>query len=175
MSKGSALTAIRLRELLHYCPDTGVFRWRVDAGRRGRVKAGTPTGSPDTRGHLRIKPGDFSDLKSEYSQLLKVGLVVGQQSPDGDIDHVDGVKGNNVFSNLRDVPHQVNTENRRVATRGKRSGLPMGVSIDNRDGAYRADITVNGKTISLGRHPTPDAAHRAYVEAKRRLHAGCTI
>lgn len=164
------LTATKLRELLRYCPDTGVFRWRADAGWRGRIKAGTIAGSINAHGHYRINIGG----RLHYSHRLAWLYVTGSW-PEGDIDHIDGVKSNNAISNLRDVPHQVNTENRRTATRGKRSGLPMGVSIDNRDGAYRADITVNGKTISLGRHPTPDAAHRAYVEAKRRLHAGCTI
>jgi AP2 domain len=51
----------------------------------------------------------------------------------------------------------------------------MGVSIDKRDGAFRADITVDGKAYSLGRHGTPELAHEAYLDAKRLRHKGCTI
>ena len=49
------LTSQRVCELLNYDPDSGIFTWKVDVGRWGRIKAGTPTGSPDATGHLRIQ------------------------------------------------------------------------------------------------------------------------
>lgn len=49
------LTAQRARELLNYDPETGIFTWKVNVGRWGRIKAGTETGSPDVHGHLRIQ------------------------------------------------------------------------------------------------------------------------
>ena len=164
------LIAARVREVLSYDRDTGVFRWRVNAGRWGRIKAGTETGSPDSHGHLRIQ----IDGTLHYAHRLAWVHVTGEW-PSGDVDHIDGTPANNRWANLRDVPHQTNTENRRRAHRGKKSGLPMGVSIDKRDGALRADITVDGKAYSLGRFSSPELAHAAYVEAKRRRHKGCTI
>lgn len=164
------ITAERVRELLSYDLETGVFRWRVNVGRWGRIKAGSETGSPDLNGHLRIQ----IDGTLLYAHRVAWLHVTGSW-PNGDIDHIDGEPGNNRWVNLRDVPHQINTENRRRAIRGKKSGLPIGVSIDARDGAYRADITVDGSTRSLGRHETPELAHAAYLDAKRILHAGCTI
>lgn len=163
------LTAARLRELLDYDPETGIFRWRRDAGRWGRIKAGTQVGSPDASGHLRVNIGGL-----HYLHRLAFLYMTGEW-PSQKVDHRDGDPSNNIFDNLRDVTQRVNTENRRAPVVGKTSGLPLGVSRDKRDGAIRADITVGGKCISLGRHETPELAHAAYLEAKRRLHPGCTL
>lgn len=164
------LTAQRARELLSYDPDSGIFTWNVDVGRWGRIKAGTTTGSPDANGHLRIQVDGTLYYAHRLAWLIETG-----NWPAGDVDHRDGVPANNHWGNLRDVPHRTNTENRRRAHRNKSSGLPMGVSIDNRDGAFRADITVDGKARSLGRFTNPEQAHEAYLNAKRELHVGCTI
>ena len=40
---------------------------------------------------------------------------------------------------------------------------------------YTAVVTLAGKREHLGMFATPEAAHAAYVEAKRRLHPGCTL
>jgi hypothetical protein len=45
------LTADRLRELLHYDPDTGVFKWRVA---RSNVPAGAIAGGSQSRGYYGI-------------------------------------------------------------------------------------------------------------------------
>lgn len=164
------LTAQRASELLDYDSDTGIFKWKVDVGRWGRTKAGTVTGSPDLNGHLRIQVDGTLYYAHRIAWLMSTGSW-----PVGDIDHMDGCPSNNRFSNLRDVLHQTNTENRRRATKNKASGMPMGVSIDKRDGGIRADITVDGKARSLGRFKNPEQAHEAYLKAKRGLHAGCTI
>ena len=164
------LTAARLRELLAYDPETGVFTWRMAVGRWGRIPAGSVAGVRSVRGAIVIG----IDKKPLYAHRLAVLYVTGNW-PSGDVDHRDGNPANNAWNNLRDVLHAVNTENRRRPIKNKASGLPLGVSIDHRDGAFRADITVAGKCKSLGRHATPDAAHAAYLEAKRRLHEGCTI
>lgn len=164
------LTAQRARELLNYDPDTGIITWRVDVGRWGRIKAGTATGSPDHNGHLRIQVDGTLYYSHRLAWLMTTGCW-----PTGDVDHIDGSPANNRFANLRDVPHQINTENRRRAHRNKQSGLPMGVSLDKRDGALRADITVNGRARSLGRFSDAQQAHEAYLKAKRELHSGCTI
>ena len=45
------LTAKRLRELLDYDPDTGVFRWKV---RRQRIKIGSIAGRSQSAGYRQI-------------------------------------------------------------------------------------------------------------------------
>jgi hypothetical protein len=39
-------------------------------------------------------------------------------------------------------------------------------------GRHYSQIRVNGKLISLGYFDSAEAAHEAYVNAKKRLHAG---
>lgn len=96
--------------------------------------------------------------------------------PAGDIDHINGDKLDNRIANLRDVTRSVNKENMRSARGDNKVGL-LGVHVrrQNTTRPYVASIRVSGKLIHLGAHNTPEAAHAAYLEAKRRLHSGCTI
>jgi hypothetical protein len=48
----------------------------------------------------------------------------------------------------------------------KKSGLPIGVSKNNR--SYKAARCINGKRVLLGSHSTPELAHAAYLAAGER-------
>jgi hypothetical protein len=64
-------------------------------------------------------------------------------------------------------------QNKHKARRDNKCGL-LGV-VAHAGGTWRARIRANGVTHHVGLYPTPEAAHEAYLEAKRRLHPGCTI
>lgn len=85
-----------------------------------------------------------------------------------------GKTGNNRWKNLREVTHQVNKENGRKARSDNVSGL-LGVSYQPTSGKFRAQIYTNGRMISLGSYASGEAAHAAYVRAKRKLHKGNTL
>lgn len=89
------------------------------------------------------------------------------------VDHENTVRNDNRWSNLRDSTRTVNMENQRQAHKGSQSGL-LGVS-PRPNGAWVAQIQVSRKKLWLGEFSTPEQASTAYIEAKRRLHAGCTI
>lgn len=93
--------------------------------------------------------------------------------PDGEIDHINGVRDDNRIENLRDVTHQTNAENRRRPVRASETGA-LGVTL-TKDGRYRARICSKGRLLSLGVFGSADEAHAAYVLGKRRLHAGNTL
>lgn len=93
--------------------------------------------------------------------------------PKQDIDHIDGVRTNNRPSNLRDVPRRTNMENRKGANPCNATGV-LGVSA-TKFGTFKATITVNRSSIYLGSFKTKCEASDAYLAAKRKLHAGCTI
>lgn len=157
------LTAARLRELLHYDTETGVFTHI--ATKRQRVIAGNVAGSTAQNGYRkhRIDGGTYSGHRLAW-------LYVHGEWPKRWIDHINGDRSDNRIANLRDVSALVNRQNMRVATGAV--GL-LGVSRHHRQ--YRAEIGHNYKNIVLGTFDTPEEAHAAYVQAKRRLHAGCTL
>lgn len=69
--------------------------------------------------------------------------------PEGQIDHIDGVKTNNKITNLRDVDYQENRRNLPIQHNNK-SGLP-GVYKCTRSGVWVAQIKVCGRQVYLGR------------------------
>ena len=92
--------------------------------------------------------------------------------PEKVIDHINGNKKDNRFSNLRDVTNQANTQNTKKARNCNKSTMLLGATLDKRRGVYRSQIKVNGKNIYLGDFKTPELAHAAYVEAKNKYHEG---
>ena len=77
------------------------------------------------------------------------------------IDHIDGDKLNNNIENLRLVTNQENCFNR---TRAK------GYYWFKKNKKWRADITLNRKTIYLGTFDKEVDARNAYLEAKKKYH-----
>lgn len=157
------LTAERLRELLHYDPETGEFANLVNR-RRARVGA-----SPAVKG-----PHGYLVVVLEYGKYLAHRLAwfyVTDNWPT-EIDHINGIKTDNRFTNLREVARRTNQENVRHP-RKRVTDLPLGVrpSLSK----FSASITVNYKNKYLGTFDSPEEAHAAYLKAKRKLHEGCTI
>lgn len=162
------LTAERLRELLRYSTDTGEFVWlKKPSNKSNRVRVGSVAGYVRHDGYVCIR----IDQKLYLAQRLAVLHVTGMW-PNGSIDHIDGNTGNNSISNLRDVAHRVNLQNQHGAKSGNHSGF-LGVSRFR--GGWRARIMVMQKETHIGVFSTPELAHKAYLEAKRRMHVGCTI
>lgn len=154
------LTQLRLKQVLHYAADSGVFTW--EAGRCIGNVAGTPHGP-----HIRIQ----IDGKIRYAQRL-VWLYVYGYSPTGMIDHINGDGTDNRLKNLRVVTPAENAQNRRRAQSSNSTGL-LGVS--RCEGKFRSLIQINGKSKHLGVFDDPLEAHSVYLEAKRKYHPGCTI
>ena len=169
MSKSnSTLTAERLRERLRYDPETGVFTRKIKTNRNVRV--GDVAGTTAHNGYRRIYLVD-----RDYSEHRLAWLYVYGFWPQNEIDHINGVRADNRIANLRDVPCSINRENqRRAMIRNYSSGL-LGVSWHGACNKWRAVIQTAGKRTYLGVFDTKEKAYTAYLTAKRKLHAGCTL
>jgi hypothetical protein len=163
MSK-TELTAERLRELLNYDPETGVFTRLVRAANK---KAGDRAGCARGDGYLLIRVSGSLYLAHRLAWFYVHGAW-----PANKIDHIDGVRDNNRIDNLRDATDAVNSQNIRSARAGSASGL-LGASKHKR--SWSATIETGGVRHRLGTFSTPELAHGAYLGAKRNMHEGCTI
>jgi hypothetical protein len=148
------ITAHRLRELLAYDPETGVFRWRVD--RSSNANRG------DVAGHLRRTGyrAIFVENRCYLAHRL-AWLYVHGRWPADQIDHCNGHKDDNRLRNIREASGYQN-----LANTGPRRNSTTGVKGVCRAGArWRAKIHIRGLWIDLGTHPTIEQAQEAYIRA----------
>lgn len=160
------LTAARLRELLHYDPETGAFTCRV---KRGNWHVGQTVGCLDTKDkYPRIRLDYVLHLSHRLAWLYVYGEWPKQ------LDHIDGDRTNSRIANLRDVSQTWNAQNLHGPRVDNSTGR-LGVTFCKDTKKWRAKIQANGASIEVGRFSSLDEASNAYLEAKRRLHQGCTI
>lgn len=154
------LTHERLRELLEYNPDTGVFTWRV--GRRGTAWKGSVAGTVND-GYVRI--GVDGEI---YRAHLLVWLWKKGVFPSSEIDHRDGNTTNNRFLNLREATKSENQQNGKL--RNNNTSGYTGVSWQATKQLWVAYITVNTKRITLGRSRSFETALALRVAGKIKHH-----
>lgn len=159
------VTAQEVREMLGYDKTTGVFTWKVRPCKA--VRAGDVAGNTNKFGYVTI-----GVKKKVYKAHRLAWLYVYGVWPDGLIDHINGRKDDNRLCNLRVVAADGNAQNIRRPNRRNKSGFLGVIWFQNK---WRANITVKGKTHWLGDYSTPEEAHQAYLEAKRKHHAACTL
>ena len=160
------LTVQFLRSILSYDPDTGVFTWI--AARKGRKDiSGQPAGCITPRGYKAVCVRGWV-----VSQHRLAWFYVHGEWPNGMIDHINGVKTDNRIANLRVVDPQANNQNVVAANARSKSGLRGVSQSPNRHGRWEARISAEKRTVFLGVFDTPQLAHAAYLEAKRKMHAG---
>lgn len=103
---------------------------------------------------------DYNGGKSRkiYLHRALLGEPVGLE-----VDHIDGNGLNNTRGNLRKATKTQNGQNSRKRINNT-SGFKC-VSLHKETGKWRARITIDGKSKSLGLFHTPEQAHDARVAA----------
>lgn len=149
----TALTQNRVRELLDYDPETGVFRWRSNRG--GSARAGSIAGSIRPKfGYVDVCVGREKWLGHRLAWLYVYGEIPGT------IDHINGVTSDNRIANLRCCTQAENTYNTRLR-KNNTSGF-KGVSFCSMTKRWAAQIRKGKRKWTIGRFDTPEAAHEAY-------------
>ena len=161
------ITQDRLKELVTYDPETGIFMRKVRTS--NRVDMAKPMGTVDTYGYL------WCSLDGKAFRLHRLAMIYVYGSVHyGDVDHINMDRKDNRISNLREVSRSVNMQNKHAASANNKTGY-VGVCFDSRRNKYTAQIRINGKNTHLGMFDSPDIAHAEYVKAKRNFHEGCVI
>jgi hypothetical protein len=155
----SKLTIERLRTVLSYDPETGIFTWRVSLR---RDDAGSRAGS-ETKAHSKRR---IQIDGQTYCEHRLAWFYVHGTWPRLKIVHRDFNWRNNAISNLVPATGSQVSARKRLSERNG-SGF-KGVSYEPGRRKWRADIRVNGRLYNLGRFSDKELAVRAYREASKR-------
>ena len=150
------LSAAEIQAVVSYDSMTGEFVWN-----EGQRRARKIAGCVDADGYRRISIGG----KLHQAHRLAWVLVNGAP-PTGQIDHINGLKGDNRIANLRDVSGAENQQNRHRAQGANR--FPW-VSWKNKEKRWRAAFRVNGKTVTVGHFSTAESAYAAALARRAAL------
>ena len=144
------ITQERLKEVLDYNPDSGIFRWIESAG---NVPAGAEAGTSTDEGYIQIRIDGRGYLAHRLAVLYTDGYL-----PELTVDHVDRVPWHNWRLNLREASNQCQSRNCGMS-KNNTSGV-KGVYWDAWNGKWRAQIMIDGRQKNLGGYNTVlDAAY----------------
>jgi hypothetical protein len=152
----------RIRRLIAYDPETGSLTWKEKPNRN--IPIGQRIGSQNIWGHIRFAIMGRQLMVHRVAWFLYYGTW-----PQYQIDHIDGNPANNRIVNLRDVPQELNMQNKHKTCAV--SGL-MGAhsNKNNTQRPWSSNIKANGQYRYLGQFATALEAHLAYMKAKAELH-----
>ena len=152
------LTHERLKMLLHYDPESGIFT-RLSSASTRPLK-GKPAGSANGSGYLFI----MLDKRRYQAHRLAWFYMTGAW-PKKNLDHRDMNVANNKWGNLREASNSQNGANR-ARYANNTSGF-KGVIWDKKHKAWVARVRVNRKYHYLGSFRFAEQAHRAYALAAK--------
>ena len=160
-------TREQITDHLRYVKKDGLLYWRKAPGNRAKV--GDLAGSVSPYGYIVVGLLGMKLFRGHIVWFLEK-----RQWPTLKLDHKDTDRLNDRIANLRDVPQKWNNQNLRSAQKNNQSGL-LGAYWDQARHLWFSSIKVEGRTLALGRYPTAEAAHAAYLAAKRKFHEGSTL
>jgi hypothetical protein len=162
--KGWKISHEHLKSVLNYDPQTGVFTWKVNAGRWGRIPAGTITGNV-SKGHGYAQINISGKV---FRAHILAWLYMTGEYPKIEIDHINRVRHDNRFANLRESNPKQNTKNKGAYVNNT-SGF-AGVTWHKRLEKWQARIGGDCVRRHLGYYENKDDASAAYAAAKRVIH-----
>lgn len=157
----SLLTQSELKSQLKYDPDTGLFAW---ASLKRGVTIGKVAGSLKPSGYVIILVNRKMFRAHRLAWLYMTGRF-----PAKSVDHINRIKNDNRWCNLRDASHSENFFNMGIKS-SNTSGY-KGVSFNKQLRKWDARATVNKQQTCLGLFDTPELASEAYREFAKNNHA----
>lgn len=156
------LTHKELLERLHYDPFTGQFTWLMDSCSR---ESGSLAGYKNPKGYIIVTVNNFGYRSHRLAWFYMKGIW-----PTHNIDHIDGDKSNNRFSNLRDVTQQHNTQNQRRV-----NGKVPGFHFNKTQNRWVIQLYINGKHKHLGSFIDKMECEKECLNLRRKHYDGNII
>jgi hypothetical protein len=152
------LTIEQLKEVLDYNPDTGVFTWKKTVNSHAVV--GSVAGNQDSSVYIRI-----TIYKKKYAAHRLAFLYMTGEFPKHLVDHINQIKDDNRWTNLRQATVSQNNINSKKQKNNK-SGY-RGVYWVKKYQVWRVQIKYKSKYITLGSYT--DIKEAAEVYKKKAL------
>ena len=155
------LTQEKLKTLLSYDPDTGVFTNQVT--RNPRAKAGTPAGALTSEGYIA-----FQINGAKIYAHRAVWLYVHGVWPEKEIDHINRNRADNRLVNLRQASRLNNSHN--TGKHAKNTSGHKGVTWHPKNKKWQVQMSANNKTFYIGQFACLSDAVQARAIAGLFLH-----
>jgi hypothetical protein len=153
--KRRLLDAVRLREVLHYDPVSGVFTWKVNTARLKLVGKRAGYVGPDGYRVIRI-------YTTSFAAGCLAWLFMTGKWPTEEVDHKNLIKSDDSWHNLREATKANNIHNRRF--KGKYKGTRK-----TANGRWQAMVYFSGRYYYFGTHKKRIDAARAYDSGAIKL------
>ena len=152
------LTQERLKQVLHYNPDTGAFTRLNDSP---KSKKGSIVGYTNGRGWLRVK------IDGKHYKLHRLAFLYMEGNfPPDEVDHINDVRSDNRWCNLRKATksqNRVNMKSGGDSSTGYRGVKPY-------LWGYRATVVKDYGKYHSGVFETAREAHLEYCKMAKALH-----
>lgn len=161
-----SITQAELKSLITYNPQTGHLTWKYN--RNWRSKAG------DIAGHIN-KVSGYAELvinKKLYLCHRLAFLYMTGRWPKAEIDHINNIRYDNRWNNLREATVSQNRCNTRLS-RNNSSGF-KGVYFNKRQNDWYGQVRKDGKCYYTSGHPTAEAANKALQQIRESIHGEFT-
>lgn len=151
------ITAERLREVLSYDKESGLFFWRGKTCRK--VVVGKMAGALCSGGYIRIRIDGILYAAHRLAWLYEYGAF-----PEKHIDHINRDRTDNRILNLRQCVDFENGQNR---DKGK-NNTSGHLGVSKRNGRWVAQIMFKRKQIHLGVYDRIEDAIEARIEGEKK-------
>ena len=152
------LTQDILKEQLSY--NNGILVWIKSGPKR---KIGSPAGYTNPDGYTIIKLFRKSYLRHRLNWLYFYGVW-----PSSNLDHIDGIPGNDHIENLREATTRQNSYN--TSSRSSTTSKYKGVYWHKSSGKWMVRIRNDGERKYVGIFDNEEVAAKSYDDAAREIH-----
>jgi len=156
--KEKLLTYEEVKEMFDCDPEKGILIWKTRPV-NSKYLIGTIAGWINkSSGYVMVKI-----KRKDYRSHRIIWFLMTGKWPENQIDHINGIRNDNRFCNLREATSSQNNAN---SSKRNSTGY-RGVHKDGKK--WRAQIRMNKKNIHLGLYDTPEEAHTVYVAKAKEL------
>lgn len=157
MKSQNMLSQEDLKQRVHYDPETGIFTWKKSECRR--IHVGQPSGHLTKMGYIHIRVSNGRYFAHRLAFLYMEGYL-----PENQVDHINRIRNDNRWCNLREVSCSCNRRNSVVKGTNK-SGI-TGVFWSARHKKWVVSIKIKSNSIHLGHFAEKIDAAKARWDAE---------